>query len=232
MFFAGSYLTIVLSLGYRYDFRTWSFVHTGSFRVVANTGADVYVNDKRSGAMSFLGNSFSKSRLLPRIYGVRLQREGYVPWYKNIQIQEGFFTDIPKIVLLPQHLQSEVVATASFGFPMPDDRIREARGRYLEFDDRSITVTWTDSTSYQPFKKPGDQSLIVTMSTKIEDVQWYRDHDHILVSSGGKLYFYEIDTRGGLNSYELSPIAGPFWYDGNENAVFMLENREIIKMQL
>ena len=231
-FFILSYVTVVFALGYRYDITTWSFARTGSFRVVANVGADVYINDEHEGDMSFLGNTFSKSRLLPRTYGVRVVRDGYTPWHKNIQIEEGFFVDIPNIVLLPTSLVREKVATSSFGFPLVDSRVREAKGRFLTFDDHEIIVTWTDSTSYQPFRRAGDEAVIVRMPTHIDDVQWYRDADHFFVSSGGKLIFYEIDTRGGLNNYQLTPISGPFWYDADENAVYLMENREIVRLKL
>lgn len=109
-----SYLTVVYSLGYRYDFVHRTFLPTGSFRLVANTGADVYINELLAGKTSFLSNSFSKSRLLPRTYLVRMEKTGYHPWQKNITIGGGLFSDYPKIVLLPEELPEVVVASSTF----------------------------------------------------------------------------------------------------------------------
>src|SRR3990167_9933507 len=83
IFFVASYMTVVYALGYRYDFVNHAFVSTGSLRIIANTEAEVYVNGKLSGKTSFLGDSFSQGRLLPRVYTVRLEREGFHAWQKN-----------------------------------------------------------------------------------------------------------------------------------------------------
>ncbi len=223
---------VVFSLGYKYDFVNRTFVSTGSFRVIANTDADVYINDKLSGKTSFLGNSFSKGKLLPRSYSVRLERDGYFTWQKNIPVVASLFTDIPKIVLFPTEQIFEQVSTSSFGFPLADSNVRSTKGKLLTFDDHEITIEWLDNTDYQPFKEAGDVEILLRLPSVIDDVQWYKDHDHIFVAAGGILYFYEIDKRGGLNSYQLSTLKSPFYYDADENAIYLMENGEIVKMKL
>ena len=232
IFLAASYGTVVYALGYRYDFMGWKFVRTGSLRVIANTSAEIYLNGKLAGKTSFLGDSFSKGQLLPRTYSVRLEKRGYFSWQKNIPVVAGLFIDIPKVVLLPTELPQEVVATASFGFPLTESKIRPTKGKLLTFDDHEITVEWLNGTDYQPFKNAGDREVILRTPDLIDDVQWYRDHDHIFVASGGTLYFHEIDKRGGLNSFPLASIKEPFYYDADENAVFLMEHSEIMKMKL
>lgn len=232
VFLAVSYVTVVFALGYKYDFSNRVFVRTGSFRVVVNTGADVTVNGKHVGETSFLGDSFSKGRLLPRAYTVRLEREGYHPWEKRVLVAAGFFTDMPNIVLLPTALEKEVVATASFGFPMPEENIRTTKGKSLTFENHTVSVEWLEDTDDQPFHKTGDFETVFAHSGVIDDVQWYKDHEHVFVSSGGMLSFHEIDTRGGINSYQLVPLAGPFWYDRDENSVYLMENGQIFRLKL
>lgn len=219
LFIALSYVTVVFALGYKYDFSARSFVRMGSFRIVANTGADVTINGKPAGSTSFLGSTFSKTRLLPRIYTVNVQKEGYHPWQKKITVSAGLFTDFPKVMLVPTELPTEFVATESLGFQMIDEKIRETKGKLLSFNDHDITIEWTSDTDYQPFYREGDTELLVHLPQKIDDVQWYKDHDHIFVSTAGELYFYEIDKRGGLNSYALSKLVGPFYYDSDKDRV-------------
>ena len=232
VFLALSYGVVVHALGYKYDIVQRTFVQTGSFRVVVNAGASVYINDALAGSTSFLGKDFSKGRLLPRVYSVKLERDGYYPYQKNISVVAGLFTDMPKVVLLPMDLRQEKIATESFGFPITDSKVRVDKERVLTFDEHEISVEWTGDTDYQPFHKTGDTEVILRLSNIISDVQWYRDHDHILVSSGGILSFYEIDKRGGINAYEISSINGPFYYDPDENSVYLMKGSEIVRMTL
>ena len=219
VFLVLSYLTIVFALGYKYDFSARSFVRMGSFRIVANTGADVMINGKLAGGTSFLGSTFSKTRLLPRNYAVSLKKNGYHPWQKSFAVSAGLFTDFPKVILVPVDIPVESVATDSFGFQMIDEKIRETKGKLLTFDEYEIWIEWTGDTDYQPFHRTGDQELLVRLPQKIDDVQWYKDHDHIFVSTAGKLWFLEIDKRGGINSYEFSKLSGPFYYDSEKDRI-------------
>lgn len=110
-----SSLAVLFALGYKYDFVQNKFFKTGSFEVTTNVSADVYINDELAGSTSFLGRTFSKSRLLPRVYSVRLQNEQYQPWQKTIGIEAGAFANFPRIVLIPQKLTEETIASSSLG---------------------------------------------------------------------------------------------------------------------
>lgn len=108
----------LFAFGYRYDFVQNQFIKTGTFQVNTSTGAEVYINDRLSGSTSFLTNSFSKSRLLPRTYSVRIQRDGYQTWQKLVEVEAGHFTHFPRVVLLPKELSEEVVASTSLADPL------------------------------------------------------------------------------------------------------------------
>ena len=227
-----SYAVVVFALGYKYDFAERKFVRMGSFRVIANTSADVYLNGKLAGDTSFISNEFSKGRLLSRTYTVRLQKDGYHKWEKKVPVIAGLFTDFPKIVLLPEKFETEKVATESFGFPMEDSNIRVTKDKSLAFDAHTISIEWLDNTDYQPFHNVGDFETPIGFPGGIDDVQWYRDREHLLVSSGGFLWFTEIDHRGGLNTWQLTPLSGPFLYDEGDNAVYKLENKQLLRFKL
>lgn len=228
-----SYVMVVYALGYKYDFVTWQLVRTGSFRLVANTSAEVYVNDELAGTTSFLGDSYSEGRLLPRTYTVRLEREKYHSWEKKVTIVAGYFADFPKIMLLPHDLTLETVATESFGFPAHDEEgVRATKDKTLVFDEHTITVTWLTNTDYQPFHVAGDKEIIARFPQKIDDVQWYKSRNHLLVASGGILYFMEIDKRGGVNTYELTTLEGPFIYSEDDDAIYKTDGDQIVKMNI
>ena len=108
-----SWLVVFYALGYKYDFVQNRFFKTGSFEVRTNINAQIYINDEFAGATSFLGSSFSKSRLLPRTYAVRVQNEKYQSWQKLVDVEPGVFVNFPRVVLIPQNLAEEVIASSS-----------------------------------------------------------------------------------------------------------------------
>lgn len=105
---------LVMALGYKYDFVLDRLVKTGSFQIRTNVSSAVYLNDKLAGNTSFLGNTFSKTRLLPRVYEVRVHKENFQSWQKDVSISAGLLTDFPLVVLLPEDFTEKVIATTSF----------------------------------------------------------------------------------------------------------------------
>ena len=106
---------VLFALGYKYDFVQKHFLKTGSFELRLNIPAEVYINDELSGNTSFLTNSFSKSRLLPRTYRARAEKDGYQSWQKLIKVEAGFLASFPRVVLVPETFQNELVASSSIG---------------------------------------------------------------------------------------------------------------------
>lgn len=97
-----SYIVILYAQGYKYSFSDRKFSRTGSVFVKANVGADVYVDGKKVGSTSFLGNSRTVSGLLPGDYLISLQRtDSYSSWEKKVEVREGLVNEFSKIVLLP-----------------------------------------------------------------------------------------------------------------------------------
>lgn len=114
IFLASGYGIVVFALGYKYDYVNNKLLKTGSFQIKTNVPAEVYVNDDLKGQTSFLGNSFSKTLLLPKSYSIRVQAPEYFPWQKNIDIIAGQLAEYPVIHLLPLKINKEIVASVSF----------------------------------------------------------------------------------------------------------------------
>jgi len=229
IFVALSYIMVMFSLGYKYDFSTWRFVRTGSLQVIGNTSATVYLDGISIGGTSFLGNALYVGRLLPHSYRVRLMRDGFRPWDKSVSIGAGLFSDFPKIVLIPDLLTEELVASASFAEITP---ISDPKDRIVTFENNEVRVTWLADTNYQPFHREGDTEIVEILPQKIDDVQWYKDHNHLFVQSGGILSFVEIDTRGGITSYPLASFTGPFLYDEDTDSIYFFRGAKLFRFTL
>jgi len=278
-----SFAVVIFALGYQYDFIENKFLKTGSIEIKVNVPADVYINEEFAGDTSFLGNYFSKGRLLPRTYNVRVENEKYETWHKLAKIEAGFLTNFPKVVLLAENLPEEVVASSSISnltikrfdsaemlavwgnrqklemvsllsgerkpfkptltptpaksAISPDENekgysIAPDNNKKLMFNEREIWIEWIKDSTSQPIKLAGDTELVTRFSQKVEDVQWYKDSEHLIASVGGILKFIEIDTRGGLNIFDITTIGEPFYYDRNMDAVFKFEGNKLVRINL
>lgn len=105
--------TVLFALGYKYDFVQNNFFKTGSFELKSNVPAEIYINDELAGDTSFLTNSYSKSRLLPRTYRVRVEKDGFQTWQKLVKIEAGFLASFPRAILVPEDLDKSTVASTS-----------------------------------------------------------------------------------------------------------------------
>src|SRR3989344_4194899 len=97
-----TYVAVFYAQGYKYSFEDGEFLRTGAIYLKANNDAEVYFDNELVGTTSFLGDSFSKSRLLPGEYKVTVTRDGYSVWEKQVYVEEGFLTEFSKIMILPE----------------------------------------------------------------------------------------------------------------------------------
>lgn len=274
-----SWVTVLFAFGYKYDFVLNKFFKTGSLELSTNESVEVYINDELAGSTSFLGDSFSKGRFLPRTYSIRLQNEKYQSWQKLVKIEAGFITGFPRVILLPKDFKEDTLASSSFNnvttrrFIPEDDlavlgnkqklesinlkngavkpfktptvspalgkpQIQPAvfvspdNGKTAWFNDHEIWIKWMKDSDYQPFKRTGDVQLVTRFSQKIDDIQWYKDSEHLFISVGGIIKFIEIDTRGGLNLFEVTTVSGPFYYDRDQDALFKFEGNRLVRIDL
>jgi len=284
IFFVISAIVVLYALGYQYDFVQGQFFKIGSFDVKTNVSAQVYVNDVFAGSTSFLGNYFSQSRLLPRVYSVRVQADNYQPWQKLVKVNAGFLTSFPKVILLPKTFQENTVASASFKTvtitrfdvangtalvgnkqkveainlktgeitPVKLPLLPEKNAAKLNvlvrnniagvtspdgvvtagFYNNEIWVQWLKDSSYQPFKKAGNSLLVTRFPQTINDIQWYKDSDHLLVSVGGILKLIEIDDRDGINVFDITTLSGPFYYDRSSDLIYKFEGNKLVKISI
>lgn len=273
------YAAVLFALGYKYDFIQNKLLKTGSLEIKSNVSVEIYINDELAGGSSFLGNSYSRGRLLPRTYRVRLEKENYQSWQKLVKIEAGFLIDFPRVVLISEAFEEEFVASSSISgvtikkfdketgvaiignkqkleaidlesgtkelLKNPDNGLRPASNgakiNYLLSSDEEKNawfsgyeawVRWVKDASYQPFKKAGDTEFVTRFSQKIDDIQWYKDSSHLIISVGGILKLVEIDDRGGINIFDISTVSGPFYYDRDQDAIFKFEGNMVVRISL
>jgi len=94
---------ILYSQGYRVDWKSKRLVQTGALYLkVIPTRADILVDGKTSKTTDFFFGSALLGNLFPGSHLIQISKEGFVPWAKQMDIQERQVTDAKNIMLFPQ----------------------------------------------------------------------------------------------------------------------------------
>lgn len=103
LFFVAAPATIFYTQGYRFDFEKKKVVQTGGIFIKAlPKEAEVYLNGKFKKKTDFLFGQEFVGNLIPGNYNILVTKEGYVPWKKELQVQEKQLTTANYIFLIPK----------------------------------------------------------------------------------------------------------------------------------
>ena len=199
-----SYVVILYAQGYKYSFSEGKFQRTGAIALKANAGAKIFLDDKLQGDTSFFGSTYSIDRLLPGAYKITVQKDGYASWQKTVAVEEGFVTDFPNILLLPEEGEEEQKLFEEVGLlfketgpsntaslsqeilsQIPNDikgsQLSENKNKLAWWTNNEIWILWLNDQNYQPFYKKGDKELITRFAQPIQNMVWFRGEDHLVL---------------------------------------------------
>lgn len=102
-------LIILYALGYSFDFEQKTIITSGGIYLKSYPPkADIYVSDKPKGKTNRL-----VSRLVPKIYKIKIAKEEYYPWQKELIVESGLVTKANNIFLVPFNPIISLIATES-----------------------------------------------------------------------------------------------------------------------
>jgi len=112
LFFIISVSLTLYTQGYRPDFKNKKLTKTGGlFLKVQPKQVNVYLNDKFFKKTDFIFGSLLIENLLPKKYKIKIEKEGYFPWEKNLEVKENNVTEAKYIILFPKKLNFGILFT-------------------------------------------------------------------------------------------------------------------------
>lgn len=88
IFFAVAPFILLYSFGYNWT-QNFSLLKTGGIYVYSSeVGAQLYVNNKLDDSTSVFQRGLLVKDLRPNIYSIKIAKEGYIDWIKNIEVVE------------------------------------------------------------------------------------------------------------------------------------------------
>ncbi len=101
-------VTVFYSQGYRFDFQERKIVQTGGFYFrISPTSSEINISPLNNKTIQktthfFFGTAFIEN-LLPNRYDVEVKKDEYHSWGKNLEVKEGFVTDVKNVTLIPKN---------------------------------------------------------------------------------------------------------------------------------
>ncbi len=99
-------LIIFYSFGYRFDFEKKKFTKTGAIFIKAfPKEVEVVIDEKIKRKTDSLFGSVLLENILPKKYRVKVEKEGYFPWEKELEVMEEKVTEVKNLILFPKNLR-------------------------------------------------------------------------------------------------------------------------------
>lgn len=200
---------------YAYGFgitREGDLVHKGLVFVSSQpSGAELYVNNKR------VENTNAKLNLASGDYTLRITREGYHDWSRNITVDGSSVDHYVYPLLIPRELRQEVIheydAEPRLVTQSPDRRwlmVQLAGERETIFDVYDLSRGQKDVGIPREISVPQELLTSTTGSARWELVEWSNNNRHALfrrhytIDGAEKSEYILVDRQRPEGSYNLS----------------------------
>lgn len=102
---------VLYSVGYRLDWEKKKITQTGGIFVKAQPKeVKISIGEKLVKRTDFFFGSALIENLLPKRYKIRIEKEGYFPWEKELEVEEKKVTEIRNLILFPQNLNLSLLS--------------------------------------------------------------------------------------------------------------------------
>lgn len=199
--------TLLYSFGYKYDFDTGESFQTGAI-VLKAVPTDVIITKdgeevKQSGFLNGIWSTFVKiENLASKSYDIRVAKEGYNEWQKDITINGGQVGKFESIVLLKKEYTEKPV--------MEDVVLADQKNIWFHAEKNMTLVYGTLDAAeglYLLDLANEEQKIVLdkdqlALMGKIQNIEWTGDDNKIIVKTENDLYV--VDLRDGGKAYLIS----------------------------
>lgn len=193
IFLAGVPILLSYSSGYRVDWDNFSFVKTGGIFVHSDlSGANVFIDDEfsESGGV-LLKNILVQNLKSNETYKIRVEKEGYATWYKELFVHPNLVTEA-RILMLPEEIPFEKIEKFNI-VENTDPKIKATSTKVAneEYDETLdiFTSTTTPDKNLLVFEK----EIIKSTSTKATSTTQIKIPEYL-----EKLNIKDLETKKSL----------------------------------
>lgn len=207
-----SAVVILQAQGYDFDWKKNEVLKTGGVYVkTAQSGADVFVDDKYISKTDGFSREILAQKMLPGKHNVKVQKEGYFTWEKSLVVEEQMVAKAQNIILFPNNI--------SF-----TSKITDISSIY-NITNQSFLVIKTTGDLYVANSDTKEEQLILAASKlkdvgKIKDISFSSDQKRAFITSQANLHFL-LEISGtkskliNLKDYLDKTVEGIVWNGDN-----------------
>lgn len=220
VFFIGAPTALLYSQGYRIDFENKDLVQTGGFYFkIKPKPYKVYLNDELKKESGLLSNRIFLKNIFPKTYNIKIIKEEYFPWEKNLPVKEGLVTEAKSIILFPKNFDFSVVSREVKDFFFSSDQKKtilikyNQDEEYLEMlnlkEDTQKTVLHSSSLNYSKIQflnvEWGPENKKILLETEVQEENKY----FILHLDEDQAKIFPLNYLNGARKISLSPDESP-----------------------
>lgn len=224
IFLVLSPLLILYGLGYKYNWQKNRLEKTGVFFIKSfPKDAEVYLDGVRQPKTT----PTQITRLLPKVYEVKIFKDGFLPWIKNLAIQSQTATFIEDVSLIYQAPKITVAAKGDFVELLPDSS-RENFALIEQLGQEQIL--WHYNAGDDKMNK-----LYSSAEQKLELIGWSNSDKKILFRAGARLLTVHKDSPGlaiDLQNLTKGVVTDVKWHSQNDNLLFGLKGSQLLLINL
>lgn len=233
LFFVLAPLLLLYTVGYRIDNR-FKIGRTGGLYVSSPfSGSEIYIKNRLEKKTNIIQSGIFRQNLISGIYQILVTKEGYWPWLKPLNIQEGLVAEA-RAVLIPQNPKGDALLRGNFSaiWASPYNKIllleeNKADGVYATF---YLPGTNTFLTSAAP-----ETSRLLSFKNEISKIFW--EEGAILLKSENRIIRVVFDLNSQTVKTSLEPISDfpvnhktdkfsrnkkqHLWQDNKANAIWL-----------
>ena len=216
--------TITLySMGYRIDFDSKKIVQTGGFYFkVLPKNVQISIDGKIKKKTDIFFGSILIKNLLPKEYKVKIEKEGYFPWEKNLKIEERAVTEAKNIVLIPEKTGFENLAN-------------EAENFFFSLDEKKFILKDKKGLKLFDIEREIANYPIENLKGEIEEIVFSPDSQKILLKTDSKFKVFDL-TKFPPISIDLDfldpEIKEISFHPKDFTKIFFLKNGQIFQADL
>ncbi len=214
--------------GYRFDFENKRLTQTGGIfiKTINPKQVEVYLDGKLSKKTDFFFSSTLIENLLPKNYNIKVQKQDYYTWEKNLEVKEKQVAEARSIVLLPKDPEFQLLTTGVENIWFSEDKSKTII-KEREKDIWTLKLYNLEKNVKSQLIKETD---IYKTGADLIDLQ-FTNNDKLMLQVGGKeqiSYFeLEIDRIPPLLTKAKAPqplIKDALSYESSNGAIYYLDS--------
>lgn len=204
---------ILYSQGYRFDVKKMMFVETGAIYLkVYPEEATIFLDNEKQKETSFFSRDLLIQNLLPQNYLIRIEKEGYHSWEKNIEVQVG--------------LASEAKYITMFKKDNPFNLIKEDIENFFPSLDGDRFFLLTSSNEIYEYKESVKELKRILNKTQtpynISNITFSNNRNALIETSTGLYYLLTPDNQISLIKSFSSEVKN-IYFDPKDEDYFIYQ---------